>query len=105
MGAVTIKVKDIEGVDHAFVVDKDEPMSIVDIAQENGVELPYSCRSGACFTCCAEIKKWQEHLDREKTGEQLIDVEENEFLCCIWWVKTASLEDAEDSEIELEMLN
>ncbi len=105
MCAVKIKVKDYEGQEHLFVVQNDETKSIVEIAQDNGVELPYSCCSGACFTCCAEVKKGKENLDQEKIGEKLIDTEENEFLCCIWGVSSACFGKEEDSEIELEMLN
>jgi ferredoxin len=54
---VQIIVKDIEGVDHRFEVTSDGQESIVDIAESEGIELPYSCRSGACFSCCAQIKQ------------------------------------------------
>lgn len=83
MGSVKIKVTDIEGQEHLFVVEHDDAKSIIEIAEENGVELPFSCCSGACFTCCAQVKKGKECLDQEKIGEKLIDTEENEFLCCI----------------------
>lgn len=105
MCAVTIKVTDIEGTKHLFTLEEDEPKSIVDIAEDQGIELPYSCRSGACFSCCAQIHKGKEFLDREKTGEQLIDVEEDEFLCCIGGVHSNSFEGNQDVEIDLEMLN
>ncbi len=105
MGQVTIKVKDIEGKEHLFVVEHDEPKSIVEIAAEQGVELPYSCCSGACFTCCAEVKKGKEFLEQDKVGEKLIDTEENEFLCCIGWIDSACFESEDDAEVELELLN
>lgn len=102
---VIVVVKDIEWVDHRFEVTQDSQESIVDIAEQEGIELPYSCRSGACFSCCAQIKKWAQWLDREKTGEQLIDVDEDEFLSCIWGIQSSAFEVGEEVEIELEMLN
>lgn len=102
---VIVVVKDIEWVPHRFEVASDSQESIVDIAQEEWIELPYSCRSGACFSCCAQIKQWAERLDREKTGEQLIDVDEDEFLCCIGGIQSSAFEAGEEVVIELEMLN
>lgn len=102
---VKVRVKDIEGTEHLFDLQQDEQKSILDIAEEQGIELPYSCRSGACFSCCAEIKKGKQRLDRQKTGEQLIDVEEEEFLCCIGGVSSEAFQSGEEVEIELEMMN
>ncbi len=82
-----------------------EEKSIIDVAEENWIELPYSCRSGACFSCCAEVTKWKEHLDLEKTGEALIDVEDNECLTCICGIKKEVFTSGEQVEIEIEMLN
>lgn len=105
MAVVVIKVRDVEGNVHIFNVPENVQKSIIDIAEEQGVELPYSCRSGACFSCCAEIKKGGEWIDHEKTGEKLIDTEENECLCCIGGVKTEAFQQSEPVEIEVEMLN
>ena len=100
-----VVVKDIEGKTHTFSVTEDSSESIVDIAEKHGVELPYSCRSGACFSCCAKIHQGADLLDREKTGEQLIDVDEDEFLCCIGGIHAGVFERGEEVTIELEMLN
>lgn len=80
---ITIRVTDIEGIEHIFEVSEDSSESILDIAEKNGVYLPFSCRSGACYSCCAEVSQGKEFLDANKTGEQLIDIEDNEFLSCI----------------------
>lgn len=101
---VTVSITDINWKIHKIEVKEDVNKSIVELAADQGIELPYSCMSGACFACCGEVKKWWEHLDSQKVGEQLIDVESDEVLCCIGWIKTESF-DGKDKEIAIQMMN
>lgn len=105
MPTVTIKVKDIDGNIHDLILDRDANKSIIDLAEEDGIELPYSCRSGACFSCCGKVTKGQEYLNNNKTGEQLIDVEDDETLCCVSGVDSSAFDTDDDKTIEIEMLN
>lgn len=53
MATYKIKLVTPEGEEHEFEANDD--VYILDAAESSGIEMPYSCKAGACSTCAGKI--------------------------------------------------
>ena len=78
----TITIQTPGGEEEVFQCEEDQ--YILDAAEEAGVDLPYSCRAGACSACCGKILEGEV----DNSEQTFLDDEQLEsgysLLCCTY---------------------
>ena len=81
---VTIK---FQGEQSDFFVPKGK--SVLDVALDNDIEIPYSCQTGNCSTCKAKLKEGQ--LKMLGLTKERVDLAKDEFLLCCSYPLTKAI--------------
>lgn len=97
---IRIKIKDPSGNWHEFVGDSKS--SITEQCEAKGIDSPFACRAGACTMCATRVKEWGEHLVQDAFGQKLVEIDDDQFLCCIGSLHEWRAKSDEEFEVVME---
>ena len=100
---VIVEILDAQGeIETSFTPKMGQ--SFVEAAEDIDVMMPTSCCAGACFTCACRIVEWQEDVDIGLLSVPLVDIDEDQVLACIGWLKDEVFTDGKFHRIVLQKL-
>jgi ferredoxin len=74
-------INEAEGTNHTIAVNEDD--LILDVAQEEGLDLPYSCRAGSCFDCLGRLVEGKiDHTEKATSFLKPKEIDEGYVLLC-----------------------
>lgn len=77
--AHTVKIE-LKDDDESVSLDIAEDEYVLDVAEEAGLELPHSCRSGACTSCVARLEEGD--VDRDGIALEQSQEDDGYVLLC-----------------------
>lgn len=55
-------INEKKGLDRTFTIKEDQP--ILEVAEQQGLSLPYSCRTGVCSVCTGRLTEGSVNQDK-----------------------------------------